>query len=109
MSISKAIKNKDLPLLIKTVNKAVKKYKAKQPAEPSVETVNGPMLLSMAAAIDKKSVWIFAIQAYTEIVNATASIPKSNDRVVEISKLIASNPTLRTLANTKSSSSDGLL
>jgi len=95
MSLSTAITKKDKKLLTEVVNKAVSIYGAKQPAEPSIETVNGPMQVSMAVGIDKKAYWVLAIQAYTEIVNTP--LQDGCDEQVEIAKLIANNATLRAI------------
>lgn len=106
MSLSKAITNKDKKLLREVVDKAVSIYGAKQPAEPSIETVNGPMQVSMAVGIDKKAYWVLAIQAYTEIVNTP--LPSKGDDQVEIAKLIAGNEVLRALT-AKPKKTNGLL
>lgn len=107
MSISRAIREKNKKELKETVAKAVKKYNAKKPKVPQVETCNGPMDLTMAVAVDKKQFWVHAIQAYTEIVNTP--IAKGADKEVEIAKAIASNAVLRALVDDQDNKDGGLL
>lgn len=110
MSISKAIAKKDKDLLKETVEKAVKVYNyTVSKEEPIIETAYGPMEVSMAAAIDKKTFWFIATQTYTEISKEVRFIHSNADKDVEIAKLIASNPTLRALVDDSKQNSNGLL
>ena len=102
MSISKAIINKDKHQLKAAVEEAVKIYKAEMPDVPKVETIHGPMDVTMAAAIDEDIYWGEVIRAYYQITTKCESIDKKDDRRVEIAKLVATNAILRNLTSDNS-------
>lgn len=106
MSLTKALQDKDMDLLKKTVNQARTVYKAAEPTDvPEVETVHG--CLPITAIFDKKSKWQIVQAVYADIIRTAAVIPEELDRNIEIAKLIATNPVLFYI--TQDSCPNGLL
>ena len=107
MSLSEAIKKKDLNLLEKTVVKAVKIYDAEKPAEVVVDTAFGSLPFSSLWDDDTK--WAVITAAYATILQEVAAIPKKADTKIETAKIIATNAVMRNVSSTTSASDDGLI
>jgi len=106
MSLSNAIKNKDMVELDKTVKEATKIYAAAKPESVSIDTVHGQLPLN--AIFDEDTKWAVITAAYAEIIQAVSKIPATADAVVETAKLIATNAVLRNI-NEPTSTKGGLL
>lgn len=97
MSISEAIKNRDMAELKKTVDAATALYKAGKPAEVNIETVHGQVPVSVVFNEDDK--WNVITSAYVTILNEVKSIPADLDVETETAKLIATNAILRNVVD----------
>jgi len=107
MSLSTAIKTKNLELLEKTVAKAVKIYDADKPAEVVVDTAFGSLPFSSLWDDDTK--WAVITAAYATILQEVATIPAKADAKVETAKIIATNAVMRNVSSTTPASDDGLI
>ena len=107
MSLSTAIKNRDLQDLEDTVTKAVAAYKTAKPAAVSVDTVHGTLLFS--ALWDEDSPWAVIAGAYASILQDVSRIPAGLDKAVETAKIISSNAVMRNVSATAVSDKDDLL
>ena len=106
MSLKQAIQNRDEAELIKTVKEATKMYKADQPKEVNINTVYGDIPFSMV--FDEDTKWNIITSAYVDVIQQVDRIPEGADKDVEIAKIIATNPVLRSVG-AKATKSSGLL
>jgi len=95
MSLSQSIKDRDLNLLKKTVEKATKKYNAGKPEDELIDTVFGSIPTS--AIFDEDTRWQVISSAYVQILNDVSKIPDNHDKELETAKLIATNAVLRNI------------
>jgi len=104
MSLSEAIKTKNLELLETTVEKAVKIYSADKPAEVKVSTEHGTLPFSSLWDDDVK--WGVITAAYANILREISNIDKKLDAKTETAKIIATNAVMRNVSS-KSTSAKG--
>jgi len=107
MSLSIAIKTKDLKVLEETVAKAVKIYAAEKPAEVNVDTIHGS--LPFSSLWDEDTKWAVITAAYAEILQQVSSIKKGLDTRVETARIIAMNAVMRNVSSKTESGKDDLI
>ena len=107
MSLSKAIKKRDMKELKKTVKAATKIYSTKRPEAQPVNTVYGDLPLS--AIFDKETIWMTITTAYADIVQQVGRLPENANLEVETAKLIAQNAVFRNVTTKSTASKNGLL
>ena len=130
VSLGLAVKTRDLEMISKVVDNAVKIVTdaaiketgvvvtggeasavvsvivAPQPAVPSVETVHGQMPLT--AIFDEDTIWAQIEAEYADLTQKIAKLPEE-DKALNIAKLIINNALLRNAGTTAQATVDGLI
>ena len=94
MTLSNAIKGKDLEGLKTAMANAMGIYKAGEPTDYTIDTVYGEISLA-SGLLDEATLWELAMGELVGILTKASSIPDNADKRVEVAKLITSNAVLR--------------
>lgn len=104
MNLVQAIKEKNKDAVNGVIERALAKYNAKCPEEPTVETAYGETKISML--LDDDSKWEVATAATMDIVRRSDNIADDLDKELEIAKMISTNAVLRNIFTEAKSTGD---
>lgn len=106
MNLIEAIKKQSKEGVTAVIERALGKYNAECPAEPTVETAYGETKISML--LDEESKWEVITAEAMDIVRRADNISKDLDKEAEIAKMIATSAILRNVFSEATGTGDFL-